>query len=85
MAEDAENNAEVKDEVARNTNLAEDAVEEEAKKPANILEQLFSRGNRLLTLPVLRWLSMMIPDVCWRCLPTERFWFPNHISLTGAF
>ncbi len=51
MAEDAENNAEVKDEVARNTNLAEDAVEEEAKKPANILEQLFSRGNRLLTLP----------------------------------
>ena len=51
MAEDAENNAEVKDEVARNTNLAEDAVEAEAKKPANILEQLFSRGNRLLTLP----------------------------------
>ena len=67
----------------RNTNLAVDETVEE--KPVNILDQLFGHGNRLLTLPGS---SLVINDdraACWRCFPTARFWFRNHINSTAAF
>lgn len=44
-----EESGEVKNEVVKNSNLAESSSED--KKPQNVLEKYFGNGNRLLTLP----------------------------------